>query len=279
MVDLSSAPIEADAIIALGALVAGLVGALVGLGGGILVVPLLTVFLGVDVKQAMGASLLGVIATSTAAGALRGTDPNCNHRVGILLETTATIGAIAGALLAAVLHPAWLLISFGSVLILSALLSFRGARDPRPGELQPDRLAQQLRLDGADYLVQRPVAGVATMLGAGILSGLLGIGSGVLKVTAMDTLMRMPFRASTITSNFMIGITGAAGLGIYWHHGLIEPRIAGPTLAGVVPGAMLGAWLVRRVSVRLLRMVFLVVLLVVAGQMIYSGLHLERSTP
>ena len=282
-------PIEIDLLILLGSLAAGCLGALVGLGGGIVLVPMLTLVFGVEVKIAMGASLVAVIGTSTGAAALRGSSRLSNHRVGIALELAATLGAIAGAAAMTLIHPALLLVCFGGALLLTAALSVGRKGDPDPSTLPLDALAQRLELDGpldsssgepgaAVYHVQNPTGGFVTMLFAGILSGLLGIGSGVLKMLAMDTFMKIPFRVSTMTSNFMVGITAAASVGIYWNHGIIDPKVAGPALLGIVPGALLGSWLVTFVPIGPLRKLFLVVLVAIALQMLVKGVR-EYETP
>ena len=279
--------VEIDLLILLGSLAAGCLGALVGLGGGIVLVPMLTLVFGVDVKTAMGASLVAVIGTSTGAAALRGSSRLSNQRVGISLELAATLGAIAGAAAMTLIHPALLLVFFGGALLLTAALSVGRKTEPDPSTLPLDALAERLELDGpldssdgrsATYHVQNPVGGLVTMLFAGILSGLLGIGSGVLKMLAMDTFMKIPFRVSTTTSNFMVGITAAASVGIYWNHGIIDPRVAGPALLGIVPGALLGSWLVTFVPIGPLRKLFLVVLVAIAAQMLVKGVR-EYETP
>ena len=287
-------PAEIDLLILLGSLAAGCLGALVGLGGGIVLVPMLTLVFGVDVKTAMGASLVAVIGTSTGAAALRGSSRLSNQRVGIALELAATLGAIAGAAMMTLVHPALLLVFFGGALLLTAALSVGRKAEPDPASLAPNPLAQRLSLDAplpespgdhrtepaATYHVQNPAAGFTTMLFAGVLSGLLGIGSGVLKMLAMDTFMKIPFRVSTTTSNFMVGITAAASVGIYWNHGIIDPKVAGPALLGIVPGALLGSWLVTFVPIGPLRKLFLVVLVAIAAQMLVKGVReLEHQPP
>ncbi|MEY3024349.1 MAG: hypothetical protein RJA16_1175 [Planctomycetota bacterium] len=260
-------PAEIDLLILLGSLAAGCLGALVGLGGGIVLVPMLTLVFGVDVKTAMGASLVAVIGTSTGAAALRGSSRLSNQRVGIALELAATLGAIAGAAMMTLVHPALLLVFFGGALLLTAALSVGRKAEPDPASLAPNPLAQRLSLDAplpespgehrtepaAVYHVQNPAAGFTTMLFAGVLSGLLGIGSGVLKMLAMDTFMKIPFRVST--------------------HGIIDPKVAGPALLGIVPGALLGSWLVTFVPIGPLRKLFLVVLVAIAAQMLVKGVR------
>ncbi|MBX3354322.1 MAG: sulfite exporter TauE/SafE family protein [Phycisphaeraceae bacterium] len=276
---IESHPLAFVMIAFVGSMVAGCFGALVGLGGGILVTPMLVLLCGVDMRLAMGASLLAVIATSSGAAAGRSRDPLSNYRVGMFLELAATVGAVAGALLAAISNPAWLQLFFGCLLVMIALVTARKREDTVTHELPRNRLAGLLRLDGriesasgaVDYHIQKPGGGFSVMLGAGVISGLLGIGSGVLKVVAMDSLMKMPFRASTTTSNFMIGLTALASVGVYLSQGFIDPMIAAPVLLGIVPGAMLGAKLVTVIRVLWLRRIFLVALLLIAVQMLIKG--------
>jgi len=255
---------------------AGFLGALTGLGGGVVVVPALTLALGVDIKYAIGASLVSVIATSSGAAAAYVREGFSNIRIGMFLEIATTIGAVVGALLAGRIGTHALAIVFGLVLIQSAFYSFKGT----PGRELPvesDALGRRLRL-GDDYPVdgsrqQYGVrAGLGVMFGAGALSGLLGIGSGAVKVIAMDRVMRIPFKVSTTTSNFMIGVTAAASAGVYLSHGYIEPRVAMPVMLGVLGGALVGTKVLVRARVRTLRMVFGVVILALAIEMIVNGL-------
>ncbi|MFO0895637.1 MAG: sulfite exporter TauE/SafE family protein [Phycisphaerales bacterium] len=276
---LDTHPVAFDLVTLAGAAVAGCFGALVGLGGGLLVVPLLVLGLGVEMHLAMGASLVAVIATSTGAAAARGRDELSNYRVGMFLELAATVGAVGGALLAAMANPAWLMLLFGGILYLTAGLSWRQKGDVDTSGMPEDPWSRSLRLDGRvrtrdgerDYRVQRPGGGFLVMLGAGVVSGLLGIGSGVLKVLAMDTLMKMPFKVSTTTSNFMIGLTAAASVGVYVSNGNVDPMITAPVLLGIVPGAMLGARLVPVLRTEWLRRMFLVALVLVATNMVVRG--------
>jgi len=258
---------------------AGFLGALTGLGGGVVVVPALTLALGVDMKYAIGASLVSVIATSSGAAAAYVREGFSNIRIGMFLEIATTIGAIAGALLAGHVSTHALAIVFGLVLAQAAYMSFKGLTG-HDKIVESDKLALKLRL-GSDYPVdgqrqkygvRNVPAGFATMFGAGALSGLLGIGSGAVKVIAMDSIMRIPFKVSTTTSNFMIGVTAAASAGLYLERGYIDPRVAMPVMLGVLIGALLGAKVLVFARVKTLRIVFGVVILALAVEMIVNGI-------
>ena len=209
---------------------AGLLGSLTGLGGGVVLVPLLTIFFHVDIRYAIGASLVSVIATSSGAAAAYVREGFSNIRIGMFLEIATTIGALSGAYLAGWIPTAALAIIFGVVLLYSAYI-LRRVRPPELRDLPPDPLATRLRLNGSfpdlggnrRYNVQHVPAGFGLMFGAGALSGLLGIGSGAVKVLAMDQAMRIPFKVSTTTSNFMIGVTAAASAGVYLSRGYVDP--------------------------------------------------------
>ena len=257
---------------------AGFLGALTGLGGGVIVVPALTLALGVDIKYAIGASLVSVIATSSGAAAAYVREGFSNIRIGMFLEIATTIGAIVGAFLAGRFSTHALAIIFGLVLIQAAYQSFKSP----PGDVlvESDSLARRLRLASSypvggkkeGYGVRNVPAGFSIMFGAGALSGLLGIGSGAVKVIAMDRAMRIPFKVSTTTSNFMIGVTAAASAGLYLSRGFIDPRVAMPVMLGVLGGALLGAKVLVHAHVRTLRMVFAFVILALAIEMIASGI-------
>lgn len=272
-------PLVFDLVVVLGAAIAGCFGALVGLGGGILVTPMLVLICGVPMHTAMGASLLAVIATSSGAAATRSRDTLSNYRVGMFLEVAATIGAILGAMLAALVNPPLLQIFFGALLIVIAVTTWRTREDAVTHHLPVNPISRRLRLDSSyetrtgtvRYHIQRPLGGFGVMTGAGVISGLLGIGSGVLKVVAMDSLMKMPFRVSTTTSNFMIGLTAVASVGVYTAQGFIDPMVVAPVLVGIVPGAMIGARLVTVLKVPLLRRIFLVALIIISVQMFIRG--------
>ncbi|MFN4259068.1 MAG: sulfite exporter TauE/SafE family protein [Gemmataceae bacterium] len=274
---------EFTALLGLGALLAGFLGALTGLGGGVVIVPLLTLAFGVDLRYAIGTSLISVIATSSGAASAYVKEGFSNLRVGMFLEIATTIGALGGAMLVAWLQPNIIAIVFGLVLLYSAYLSYR----PRPPETEaasPDRLAQMLRMDSSlptptgprPYHVRHVPAGFGLMFLAGALSGLLGIGSGALKVLALDHAMKMPFKASTTTSNFMIGVTAAASAGIYLHRGYIVPGLVMPVMLGVLIGSLLGTRVLVQVNVGKLRLVFSVIIVLLAVQMIVRGLGLVQ---
>ncbi len=272
------------ALVFLGSIVAGLLGALTGLGGGVVLTPLLTVVFHVDIRYAIGASLISVIATSSGAAAAYVREGFSNVRIGMFLEVATTLGALFGAFLAVRVPTRALTVLFGVVLLYSAYLSWqqsRHAHEPEPilsdaAQARSDRL----RLSGSfpvgkaqwqSYKVDRLPGGFATMFGAGTLSGLLGIGSGAVKVLAMDRIMRIPFKVSTTTSNFMIGVTAAASAGIYLHRGYIDPGLAFPVMLGVLTGSLLGARYLVRAQVALLRTVFTFVILALGVEMIVSG--------
>ncbi len=263
------------------ALAAGLVGALAGIGGGILVVPALTLLFGVDIRLAIGASIVSVIATSSGAAAAYVRDRITNLRVGMVMEVATTTGAICGAFLAAVAPVALLFAVFGLALLASAAPLLVKLGEELPAGVHNDFWANELSLAGSypdhkldrevSYQVTRVPVGFGIMYIAGLLSGLLGIGSGVFKVLAMDTAMRLPMKVSTTTSNFMIGVTAAASAGIYFQRGDINPLIAAPVALGVLAGATFGARVLVHLSNVTLRKVFVPVLILIALEMLYQG--------
>ena len=260
---------------------AGLVGSLVGLGGGIFVVPLLTIGFGIDIHHAIGASIVSVIATSSGAAAAYVRDHLTNLRVGMFLEIATTLGAICGAFLAVIAPIAALYLIFGLVLIISAIPLLVRLGEELPQQVRPDRWARVLHLGSSypDRRLGRTVAyeatnvpaGFSLMYVAGLISGLLGIGSGTFKVLAMDTAMRLPLKVSTTTSNFMIGVTAAASAGIYFERGAIDPLIAAPVALGVLLGASIGATILTRLSNVVVRKIFLPLLIIVAIEMLIRG--------
>lgn len=268
------------ALVFAGSLSAGLLGALTGLGGGVVLVPLLTLAFHVDIRYAIGASLISVIATSSGAAAAYVREGFSSIRIGMFLEIATTIGAIFGAFLATRVPTHALAIVFGIVLLYSAWLSWQQSRHGE-SEPHPDNpWSARLRMSGSypdglggwrQYTVDRIPAGFATMFGAGTLSGLLGIGSGAVKVLAMDRIMRIPFKVSTTTSNFMIGVTAAASAGIYLSRGYVDPGLAFPVMLGVLAGSLLGARLLVRARVSLLRSIFTLVILALGVEMIVNG--------
>ncbi len=271
--------LEFTLIVGASSLVAGFLGALTGLGGGTVLVPVLTLLFGVDIRYAIGASLISVIATSSGAAAAYVKEGFTNIRVGMFLEVATTVGALVGAFLATKLPTSTIAIIFGVVLLGSSYLSSRPHLD-HPTELTPDPLATRLRLNGSyptndgqqAYLVQNVPIGFSLMLFAGTLSSLLGIGSGAVKVLAMDQAMRLPFKVSTTTSNFMIGVTAAAGAGVYLNRGYIDPGLSMPVMLGVLFGSILGARALLHLNPSILRKVFSVVIFLLAVQMIFNGI-------
>ncbi|OOQ58024.1 sulfite exporter TauE/SafE family protein [Mucilaginibacter pedocola] len=266
-------------IILIGSYAAGLLGSLTGLGGGVVIIPLLTLILNVDIHYAIGAALISVIATSSGSAAAYVKEGITNIRLGMFLEIATTLGAMTGAMLAVFVPTHYIAILFGFILIFSAVMSLRKKAENIIAE--PSYFAAKLKLYGSypdghgeqvQYGVIRVAGGFFMMLFAGVLSGLLGIGSGALKVLAMDTVMKIPFKVSTTTSNFMIGVTAAASAVVYLQRGYITPAIAMPVVIGVLFGALTGAKiLVHTKSSGWLRWVFAVVVTFLAGQMIYNG--------
>ena len=268
------------ALVALGSFFAGLLGALTGLGGGIVVVPMLTILFHVDLRYAIGASLVSVIATSSGAAAAYVREGFTNVRVGVFLEVATTIGALAGAAVSGLIPTSALAVLFGIVLLYSAWRSFQ-PHEEHTTAAPPHPWAARLRLNSTyptargiqEYSVQGVPGGFALMFLAGVLSALLGIGSGVVKVLAMDRLMKLPFKVSTTTSNFMIGVTAAASSGIYLHRGYIEPALAFPVMLGVLAGALLGARILTAAPTRTLRLLFATVVVILASEMLYKGIR------
>ena len=263
-------------------LAAGAAGAVLGLGGGILLIPVLTLFYGVDLRYAMGASIVSVIATSSGAAAAYLRSSLSNVRIGFFLTLATVSGALVGAGLAGVVHVRWLQLLLGLALAYSALTMLRQLHVELPEPIDADPLALRFGLEGAydDAAVDHEVTyrathvrqGFVAMLGAGVLSGLLGIGSGAFKVLAMDYFMRLPMKVSTATSNFMIGITSAATAGVYFARGDIHPLLTAPVAVGVLVGAVLGTRLMARLRNTTIRKAFLPVLAYLATAMILRGL-------
>jgi len=264
---------------------AGIIGALAGVGGGILVIPALTTIFGVDIHLAIGASIVSIIATSSGAAVAYVRDRLTNLRVGMFLEVATSTGAVGGALAAAVVAPQLLYVLLAAVLGLSVLQQVSRLGEELPPEVVPSRAAASLRLASSypdqrlgrevPYAARRVGLGFVMMLVAGFLSGLLGIGSGVLKVLAMDGVMRLPMKVSTATSNFMIGVTAAASAGIYLGRGDVDARLAAPVALGVLAGALLGSRILVRLRNRQVRLIFVPIMVVVALQMLAKGLGLH----
>lgn len=265
-------------ILLVSAYLAGLLGSLTGLGGGVVVIPVLTLGFGVDFHYAIGAALVASIATSSGSGSAYVKEGITNIRLGMFLEIATTIGAVVGAIIAVWLNNSTIAIIYGCVLILTAAMQQRRKSD-HDGVVGSD-LARRLNLFGTwpqrdgsmkAYQLRGVGGGFSVMLLAGMLSGILGIGSGVLKVIAMDGIMKVPFKVSTTTSNFMMGVTACASAVVYIQRGNIVPGIACPVLIGVLFGALTGARLLKKLDVRLLRQIFCIAILLVAFNMIWQG--------
>jgi uncharacterized protein len=279
-------PLTFLAAILLTSVGAGVVGAILGLGGGILLVPILTIFYGVNLHYAMGASIVSVIATSSGAAAAYLETGLSNMRIGLFLVVATTTGALTGAGLVGVVPARWLELILGAALAYSAFATIHQLAVELPENVPEDPLAFRFGLEGVyhDRTLDRDVhyratnvrTGFVAMFGAGLLSGLLGIGSGAFKVLAMDYLMKLPMKVSTATSNFMIGITAAASAGIYFTRGDIHPLIATPVAVGVLGGAYLGTAIMARLRNTTVRKVFLPVIVYLALSMILRafGIHL-----
>lgn len=258
---------------------AGLLGSLTGLGGGVVLIPLLTLLFKVDIHYAIGTSLISVIATSSGAAAAYVKEGISNIRLGMFLELATTIGAVVGAFLAAYISTSLIAIIFGVVLVFSAVVSLLKHTDhivTGTGGF----LARKLKLSNSfptkegeqDYTVKNIAGGFFMMNIAGVISGLLGIGSGALKVIAMDNIMHVPFKVSTTTSNFMIGVTAAASAGVYLKRGYIDPGLSMPVVLGVLIGAFIGSKILFTARTLSLKTLFAIVILILAGEMIYNGL-------
>ncbi|MHB1584792.1 MAG: sulfite exporter TauE/SafE family protein [Acidimicrobiales bacterium] len=260
---------------------AGVLGSLVGLGGGIVVVPVLTLLYHVDIRLAIGASIVSVIATSSGAAAVYVRDRMTNLRAGMFLEIATTVGAISGAFLTTALPARALFVVFAVVLGYSAFATFRKRHAAALLTTSDDRLANYLNLHGSyydpaegrtiAYKVTGTKLGLALMYVAGLVSALLGVGSGALKVPAMDLAMHLPMKVSTATSNFMIGVTAAASAGVYFARGQIDPIIAAPVACGVLAGSMIGSRALGRVTSGTIRLVFVIVLVVICIEMLQRG--------
>lgn len=265
-------------------LFAGVAGAILGLGGGIIITPVLTLMMGLDIKYAIGASIIAVIATSSGSTIAYLRDEVLNLRVAMFLEIATTIGGISGALLTGVLNPKYLYLLFGALLVFSGWNMWRKLRRGQEvmTNVKPDPIATKLKLNGSyidkselkrvDYQVEDVPQGFLVMLGAGLASGMLGIGSGAFKVTAMDTFMKMPLKPSSATSNLMMGVTAAASATVYFFNGSILPNIAVPLALGILVGAVIGSRVMQVLPARVIRMIFIPVILFIGLQMLYKGI-------
>lgn len=260
--------------------IAGLLGSLTGLGGGVVLIPALVLLFKVDIHYAMGASLISVMATSSGAAIAYLRKGFTNIRIGMFLEVGAVLGALAGAMLVTFISSSFIAILFGLVLFISAYLTLKRKEEMEKMHPSSHQWSTYLKLDSSfphetgdrAYRVQRVPLALFIMTIAGCLSGLLGIGSGALKVLAMDQVMRLPYKVSTTTSNFIIGITAATSAGIYFSHGYINPVITFPVLLGVLIGAMTGAFALTKLKSNRLRIIFSFAVILLGVQMIYQGL-------
>ncbi|MGN7863026.1 sulfite exporter TauE/SafE family protein [Chryseobacterium sp.] len=267
-------------ILFLGAISAGLLGSLTGLGGGVIIIPLLTLGFGVPMHYAIGASLISVIGTSSGAAVAFVKEGFTNMRIGMFLEIATTAGAIVGALVSGMLNPNTIGIIFASILLLTVVLNLKGKPDHQE-PLIKGSLEEKLKLYGTfpdkgvlkNYSARNTVPGFLMMMFAGAMSGLLGIGSGALKVLAMDNMMKLPFKVSTTTSNFMIGVTAVASALIYFQRGEIIPVIVAPVLIGVVIGSFIGSKTLMVSKTKKLKVFFAIVITILSIYMMYNGIN------
>ncbi|MGN6296557.1 MAG: sulfite exporter TauE/SafE family protein [Ginsengibacter sp.] len=266
-------------IVLVGSFLAGLVGSLTGLGGGVIIIPMLTLLFGVDIHYAIGASLISVIATSSGAAAAYVKEGISNIRIGMFLEIATTLGAVGGAMIAVYAPTDIIAVVFGFVLIFSAVISLKKKNESLV-QYRSGNIAHILKLNSSyptehgeiRYAAHNVPGGFIMMAIAGLISGLLGIGSGALKVIAMDHFMKLPFKVSTTTSNFMIGVTAAASAGIYMQRGYINPGLSMPVVLGVIAGAFLGSKILVKSKTKWLRILFACIITFLALQMIYNGI-------
>ena len=261
---------------------AGVLGSIVGIGGGLLVTPVLTLIFKVDIHLAIGASVVSIIATSSGGAVAYVRDRVTNIKVGMFLEITTTVGAITGALIAAYINSNSLFILFGAILLLSVVPSFRRRREELPKGVENDSWSTKLKLASSypdqrlkseiSYNITKTPQGLAIMYMAGVISGLLGIGSGAFKVLGMEGVMRIPMKVSSTTSNFMIGVTAAASAGIYFVRGDVNPFIVAPVVLGILGGANLGTRVLLKMRNTTIRYVFMIVLFAIAIEMIAHAL-------
>ena len=269
------------------AVLAGFLGSLVGLGGGIIITPALTILFGFDIKYAIGASIIAVIATSSGSAIAFVKDHVSNMRVGMLLEVFTTAGGVVGALMAGVFSSKLLYIFFSLILLNSfyGMLKKTGLITKAKKEeeiVENDKYAEKYKLNSSyydkaidktiDYNVTNVPQGSLVMFGAGFASGLLGIGSGAFKVVALDTYMKLPIKVSTATSNFMMGVTATASALIYFFNGTINPAVAAPIAIGTLIGSRTGAKVMQRLDAKYIRYIFLPILLFTIVNMLLKGL-------
>jgi uncharacterized membrane protein YfcA len=269
-------------------MVASALGGMLGMASGIFIVPILTIFGHIEIHTAIGASIVSVIACSCGGAAPFLKSRLTNVRLAIVLETATTMGALAGVLLVGLMPVSYLYFIFAAILFLSAHQMLARRRDPVLASAlsESSHSCDALGLNSSypdrelgrevSYRVHRVALGMVLMYGAGLISALLGIGSGVLKIPAMDTAMRLPIKVSSATSNFMIGVTAAVSAGVYFMRGSIVTEVAGPVAFGSVLGAIVGARVLLIVSNDKLRLLFVVILVVLGIEMLLTvfGFHL-----
>ena len=262
---------------------AGIMGSILGIGGGMIVTPIVTLAMGLDIKYAIGASIIAVIATSSGSTIAFLKDDVLNLRVAMFLEIATTFGAIIGALLTGAFEPMILYILFGSLLVFSSWNMYRKMRSGQEvlQQVHADKWAEKFNLNSSyydkntkqqvDYQVENVPGGFLIMLGAGLASGMLGIGSGAFKVMAMDGAMKMPLKPSSATSNLMMGVTAAASATVYFFNGSIRPDLAVPLALGILGGSTIGTRIMQILPSKLIRLIFIPILLYLGLQMILKG--------
>lgn len=262
---------------------AGIMGSILGIGGGMIVTPIVTLAMGLDIKYAIGASIIAVIATSSGSTIAFLKDDVLNLRVAMFLEIATTIGAIIGALLTGAFDPLILYILFGSLLVFSSWNMYRKMRSGQEvlQQVQADKWAEKFNLNSSyydkntkqqiEYQVENVPGGFLIMLGAGLASGMLGIGSGAFKVMAMDGTMKMPLKPSSATSNLMMGVTAAASATVYFFNGSIRPDLAVPLALGILGGSTIGTRIMQILPSKIIRLIFIPILLYLGLQMILKG--------
>ncbi len=262
---------------------AGIMGSILGIGGGMIVTPIVTLAMGLDIKYAIAASIIAVIATSSGSTIAFLKDDVLNLRVAMFLEIATTIGAIIGALLTGAFEPMILYILFGSLLVFSSWNMYRKMRSGQEvlQQVHADKWAEKFNLNSSyydkntkqqvDYQVENVPGGFLIMLGAGLASGMLGIGSGAFKVMAMDGAMKMPLKPSSATSNLMMGVTAAASATVYFFNGSIRPDLAVPLALGILGGSTIGTRIMQILPSKLIRLIFIPILLYLGLQMILKG--------
>ena len=276
-----------ELILLLISIIGGLVGSLFGLGGGMVIIPAMTLYFGIPLPYAAGASIVSVIATSSgsAVGYLK--DRITNIRVAMLLEVATTLGAYFGVWISSYLAPQFLYALFAAIQLYSAFSMLRTREENIIPTALPTDLGVRLRLNSSypdqslkrevPYVVRNVPLGLALMTGAGMISGLLGIGSGSLKVPAMDKAMKLPMKVSSATSNFMMGVTASASAGSFFMRGHILPGLAAPVALGVLCGAWIGARIMNRLPSRLIRIGFVIFLLILSVQMTLKAWRIHVS--